>query len=1091
MYYMTYTASKANVPDVSSVVTVYVSSSTVPIPQFSILTPSTGKLNTNKTISLVGSDNTQGGYIDEVTGWSWSVTPYLYLDSSVLVDGLNNKQDLRFKADVLVPDTVYTFTLRAKTAQSEWGMTNVKITTNSPPHSGRLDISPTSGLISLETAVTFSASNWVDTISDQPLQYRFGYQLGNATTILREFSTLPSLTTSSLPTGTLQPIIWVRDTYGATREARYGCLTYKINGVWATETECPSSQYLTVSPPVLTGNHTFTSLMSEKISSFSLSQSGPTKAVLLISSAATNANQDSTTMCDSSCELSGSALRLQMYDLLDAAIATNQILANALLLSTTATISSKTNFLENTTTRERTNSLFDKLLTQGVTEGMDLTAGESAIEILSSVTTATKAVSNGLTNSTADKILSQAKSISTALLKSVAKNEPVVSISKLGVDGRTMLEVGGKRVSKSAMLGSTVSMENVQAVIPTVDFTAHASSGGSGRRLLSTNEEYQIQMLFFSEEVNPYAYDTSHTVQSGVTSVSFSDGSGNPLTVSGLTQGSTALKIGVKLNVDSPSPKCMYRDKSGDAYSASGVSSYALSDEPAMSPSGQFVLCETTHLSDFVMVNGCDAVTDCNNHGLCAQDSTCRCTCGWMTHNCSEVHIGNWADPSKNRFFSDGAFKLAIDNDAVGGRVALVKQTSGTPTCAGAGAAPLASFDGNASKIAVVGTSSFGYGVLPTSTAGGTPLSAGQYTVCTCNAEKANDPVYSNCDTDCSYHVQAGGTFTVVDTPRVGPLLDFGDTRMVSNVSTTFRITAGLDTNTALVNGDKVYVAADCTAGPATTPEIDRSEALPLSMLGSSFSTSVKVPALLTSSALHLKWCFTTIEMGASPANSEYAELPDSLTVIQKPRMAGGIDISAITHTSPDFILSPASGSGAWGVDGGDYVFLRDVAAGTFCETLPTAATLSETLAIRTSQYNNDAIGPVCGSGTAINVEGIKYAAYSQMPSCGVLSVEAELESDLAWCPASLGEGNAREGSLPPTYYLGNSDGPYLQLDAGNTMHVYAIESQGHGDIELQWWVKQYAISTSVDGIVWNDHVDSAGLLILQGNLDYKNKVKT
>jgi len=227
--------------------------------------------------------------------------------------------------------------------------------------------------------------------------------------------------------------------------------------------------------------------------------------------------------------------------------------------------------------------------------------------------------------------------------------------------------------------------------------------------------------------------------------------------------------------------------------------------------------------------------------------------------------------------------------------VALVKQkvNESSPSCAGAGAAPLASFNGNASKVEVVGSTAFGYGVLPTSAANGVPLVAGTYTICTCNAEKANDPKYSNCNTDCSYHLQ-NGTFTIVDTPRVGPLADPGNARIVSNVSTTFRITAGLQPDTALVQGDKVYVAPTCEHGPALVPEANRSQTLSLLMPSGGFSTFVKLPTMLTSSILQLKWCFTTIEMGATPAVTEYAELPDSLTVIRKPRLAG-----SLLHANP------------------------------------------------------------------------------------------------------------------------------------------------------------------------------------------------
>jgi len=441
---------------------------------------------------------------------------------------------MRFLPHVLVADTLYTVTVFAKTLTSKWGHANIKFTTNQAPYSGRLDAVPETNIISMQTKVTFSASNWMDVVTDRPLAYRFGYILGNSTVIMREYSTQPSMTTDSLPMGILQPVLWIRDSEGATREARYGCTTYKDSyGVFATDTDCPNAKYLTVSPPALTAGQTYTTAMTAKLTAFSLSRNGPRKAVLFAGSAAQNANQDDTgsSACDAACIVTGNAIRIQMFDLIDNAIATNQLLALSALFSTTATISIKASFFEDSTTRIRANTLFDTLLSQGVTNGLDLTSGTNAVEILSSITTATKSATNALTKTTAAKIISQAKSISNSLLKSVAKNDPVTSVTKVGSNGKAALEIAGIFVSKSTMIGAIFETPNIQAVMPNIDFTGNAAPPPA------IEGEYRVLMAFFSESLNPYSYDSTYQLQSGLTSVSLADTSGNELTVSGLTKG--------------------------------------------------------------------------------------------------------------------------------------------------------------------------------------------------------------------------------------------------------------------------------------------------------------------------------------------------------------------------------------------------------------------------------------------------------------------------------------------------------------------------------------------------------------------------
>jgi len=626
-----------------------------------------------------------------------------------------------------------------------------------------------------------------------------------------------------------------------------------------------------------------------------------------------------------------------------------------------------------------------------------------------------------------------------------------------------------------------VSTSSAMAVFPMHDFLQATS-----RRLLSAAAQsvYQVHLSYLSQAINPYSHDsTSNELQSGVTGVSLATSDGVSFNVSGLTA-QKAIRVGVKLVVASASPKCLYW--AGSQFSSEGVLSFDLSDEPAVSAQDDFVLCTTNHLSDFVMIDGCDEVQDCNSHGLCAQDSTCRCTCGWYNHNCTEVHIGQWADSTKNRFFTNGAFQLKVHPSDVGGHVAMVKQHSNVSTCTGAGSAPLNSFDGNAAKLPVIGN---GYAVFPTTP--DFPLDPGRYTVCSCNAEKANDTKYGNCSMDCSYHIQTG-QFLIVATPRVGPILDLGNARILSDLATTFRLTAGSTPSTSLVNGDKVFVASSCSGGPAQTLQTNRTTVLPLGgrELTADFSVFVKLPALSTTTMLALKWCFTTVEMGASPAITEYAELPDTLTVIAKPHLAAVGAVAAVSNTSPNYLLNSAAGAGTNGVRAGDHVFFQDA---TFppCQNITMTASSNASLPIRAIEFNDAVLGPVCTPSEAQLLRGalvVTYTASSQRAECGEVAAVGGIGSSGAWCAASHWVASAFDQSFTDQeYLLTNNLGPYLQLELNQAYHIAGLQVQGHPT--ERYWVKQFAISTSMDGISWTPLTTGGTLAYFDGNRDISSTI--
>ena len=342
-----------------------------------------------------------------------------------------------------------------------------------------------------------------------------------------------------------------------------------------------------------------------------------------------------------------------------------------------------------------------------------------------------------------------------------------------------------------------------------------------------------------------------------------------------------------------------------------------------------------------------------------------------------------------------------------------------------------------------------------------------------------NDTKYSNCNMDCSYHAQPGA-FVITNTPRVGPTADFGNARMLSGVATTFRLTAGTSSATAVVTGDKVFLAPSCGVGPAASHEANRTAKLDITREAGSFSALVQLPAITTPSALLLRWCFSTTEMGASPSASDYSSLPDTLTVIAAPTLAAGIAVTAITGTSPDFEVSPASGSELAGADGGDHFFFRDLSMGLGCDTIPQASSNSTSLPVRAVQYDDAVLGPGCGLGQATLVQDAAYAASTQWPGCGDVRTSAMLGSDTAWCSAVTWAG---QGSENGAHLLSNDvGGPYLQLDAGLVIHVAAIKTQGYPTNMA--WVTKYSVSTSKDGLSWVTVNDTGTLKIFSGNLD-------
>lgn len=201
----------------------------------------------------------------------------------------------------------------------------------------------------------------------------------------------------------------------------------------------------------------------------------------------------------------------------------------------------------------------------------------------------------------------------------------------------------------------------------------------------------------------------------------------------------------MQVTVASSAPSCAYWN--GTAYAKNGLSAIGLSSAVVSGSSDQIMDCHSTHLTDFALVDGCDPAIDCSGHGLCNQDSTCQCVCGYFGTDCANVHIANWSNPAASRTFSGAQNqKLHIGNDGANGAVALVPYDGVSHTCTGAGSAPYGAFAAGLGARLVV--NSHGEALLPHVS----PLEAGHYTLCYCNAEKQNDPIYSHCGDDCAFH---------------------------------------------------------------------------------------------------------------------------------------------------------------------------------------------------------------------------------------------------------------------------------------------------------------------------------------------------
>ena len=165
----------------------------------------------------------------------------------------------------------------------------------------------------------------------------------------------------------------------------------------------------------------------------------------------------------------------------------------------------------------------------------------------------------------------------------------------------TVLTTGGttlavRKLSQEKAGGAVVETASSSTQIPAV-----VPTGGSRR---SGCSEVSISLNTFSEDANPHSYDTSAILRSGMVGVTMYCG-GVKQTVANLQSGNE-FQVCMKLTSNTSGAKCMYHLPEG-GYSDVGVTTVGVSkstDFPQPKYTYDEICCKTTHLSDFVVVEG-------------------------------------------------------------------------------------------------------------------------------------------------------------------------------------------------------------------------------------------------------------------------------------------------------------------------------------------------------------------------------------------------------------------------------------------------------------------------------------------------------
>jgi len=268
-----------------------------------------------------------------------------------------------------------------------------------------------------------------------------------------------------------------------------------------------------------------------------------------------------------------------------------------------------------------------------------------------------------------------------------------------------------------------------------------------------------------------------------------------------------------------------------------------VSGDTAITNSGTELYCSTSgyheHPFHFGFADGCfpqlhtlPLRATCSGHGNCNMDSTCTCFCGYSGNNCSVLVDGpRWTQTQKNRIMSGAPAPLEITKaypSAVTlekAQVVIITDIDVVIPCIDTGQATRSwSFLPNGRGLIrldvdwVGGTdrddpTTYGTGHinLPAWNSG-TAIPPGNYTLCYCTSD-------TYCFTDCDFF-DRGDVLNIIPAPRLGPIGQFGDIRVINTQTATFRITISFEDMFfpayALENGDEIFIAPDCATIPVS-----------------------------------------------------------------------------------------------------------------------------------------------------------------------------------------------------------------------------------------------------------------------------------
>jgi RNA polymerase subunit RPABC4/transcription elongation factor Spt4 len=151
---------------------------------------------------------------------SWTMKPSMLMEPAVL-----NEPSLTFDKDLFTGGKTYGFTLQVTSSEGIVGFSTIEVTINIPPFNPKsaaneaLSLSNSTGGSDLnyQELAVFTTKGWVD--KHLPLSYQFGYFLAEDpeefVTFLGSYVYSDTIKTSQLPIGTITPVVFVKDRFGA------------------------------------------------------------------------------------------------------------------------------------------------------------------------------------------------------------------------------------------------------------------------------------------------------------------------------------------------------------------------------------------------------------------------------------------------------------------------------------------------------------------------------------------------------------------------------------------------------------------------------------------------------------------------------------------------------------------------------------------------------------------------------------------------------------------------------------------------------------------------------------------------------------